>query len=335
MLVLAAAAGADPSLHSPQESSRSRPRELLPLRPDLSQAANIQLFADTAFDSVEDHPYLAVDGAPSHLVHFKLHKVGGSSMSEALSAAKWVNQSALPNPAIHCLGHATSLGLMDLFRSLPVLEAPKEQRIHALRQLDDPRGALVRCPLPDDGRPLLTVVVLRDPVERLVSKYYYEQGIPMCIHVRNSSQPCAADVLPLTEWARLNSMHARWDSAAASWTAVDQHGGIACEPLEVLGGKGCSEAGLQTARRIMKAIDVVAITELMDVSARLIERKLGLVEKSLVIAHGNSNEDKPNVTRKTRETLAQLPSVQLERKLYEEAQSRFRFELRAAGLPAM
>ena len=105
--------------------------------------------------------------------------------------------------------------------------------------------------------------------------------------------------------------------------------------MEVLGGKGCSEAGLQTARRIMKAIDVVAITELMDVSARLIERKLGLVEKSLVIAHGNSNEDKPNVTRKTRETLAQLPSVQLERKLYEEAQSRFRFELRAAGLPAM
>ena len=91
-----AAVGADPLLHSPQESSRSRPRELLLLRPDLSQAAlqsgNVQLYADTAFGGVEDHPYHAVDGAPPAicLVHFKLHKVGGSSMSEALSAAKWV-----------------------------------------------------------------------------------------------------------------------------------------------------------------------------------------------------------------------------------------------------
>ena len=63
-----AAVGADPLLHSPQESSRSRPRELLLLRPDLSQAAlqsgNVQLYADTAFGGVEDHPYHAVDGAP-------------------------------------------------------------------------------------------------------------------------------------------------------------------------------------------------------------------------------------------------------------------------------
>jgi len=66
-----AAVGADPLLHSPQESSRSRPRELLLLRPDLSQAAlqsgNVQLYADTAFGGVEDHPYHAVDGAPPAL----------------------------------------------------------------------------------------------------------------------------------------------------------------------------------------------------------------------------------------------------------------------------
>ena len=94
-----AAVGADPLLHSPQESSRSRPRELLLLRPDLSQAAlqsgNVQLYPDTAFGGVEDHPYHAVDGAPPAIWSisswpFKLHKVGGSSMSEALSAAKWV-----------------------------------------------------------------------------------------------------------------------------------------------------------------------------------------------------------------------------------------------------
>ena len=60
----------------------------------------------------------------------------------------------------------------------------------------------------------------------------------------------------------------------------------------------------------MQSIDVVAITELLGVAAPLMERKLGLVPNSLVIPHGNANEEKPDVSQKTRDALAQLPAVQ-------------------------
>lgn len=83
----------------------------------------------------------------------------------------------------------------------------------------------------------------------------------------------------------------------------------------------------------MQSIDVVAITELLGVAAPLMERKLGLVPNSLVIPHGNANEEKPDVSQKTRDALAQLPAVQHEKELYGEALSRFRSELRAEGLP--
>merc|ERR1719352_30241 len=139
-------------------------------------------------------------------------------------------------------------------------------------------------------------------------------------------------------------MRAKWDTATSSWTAVwawhepavtpgiiDY--AIACEPIAVLGGSDCSEDGLRTAIRTMQSIDVVAITELLGVAAPLMERKLGLVPNSLVIPHRNENEQKPNVSQKTRDALAQLPAVLHEKELYGQALSRFRSELRAEGLP--
>ena len=200
-------------------------------------------------DADEDSPdpncvrgksYHAVDGAPSHLIHFKLHKVGGSSVSAALACANYVNRSDLPDPAIACLVHAVSLPMMELFRQPSVLGSPNEQRVHAMKQLPDPRGALNKCPLPDDGRPLLTVAVLRDPVERLISKYYYEKTIRECTETRNSTKPCAADVLSLLEWATASSMRAKWDTATSSWTAAGTNYAIACEPISLLGGSDCS-----------------------------------------------------------------------------------------------
>ena len=301
------------------------------------QSSTVHLDADEdspdKSNCVYGKDYHAVHGAPSHLVHFKLHKVGGSSISTALACANYVNRSDLPDPAIACTSHEVSLPMAELFRQPSVLGAPNEQRVHEMRQLADPHGALNECPLPDDGRPLRTVAVLRDPVERLISKYYYEKTITMCTEIRNSTEPCAADVLPLLEWAAAGSKRAKWDTATSSWTAGDIDYAVACEPLSVLGGSDCSEDALRNAIRTMQSIDVVAITELLGVAAPLMERKLGLVPDSLVIPHVNEDEQKPNVSQKTRDALAQLPGVQHERELYGQALSRFRSELRAEGLP--
>ena len=115
-----------------------------------------------------------------------------------------------------------SLPLLPLFRSPSVLNAPRSQRVTEMLKLPDPEDVLkYNCPLLD-GPPLYTAVVMRDPIEKIVSEYNYLKTVPMCDVLRGTDKPCSVDV---------------WDLVRA------QGGKSACGPSVALAAGGEKDGG--------------------------------------------------------------------------------------------
>ena len=231
-------------------------------------------------------------------IFFKLHKVGGttfaSSLSRALRAAGHLIAEKASQPlATACLDHQGGrdsgkvLAVLATFRHNELLQATPHARAcllnrhhahsHPWQSAITHHGA---CRLAV-SLPTFTLIVLRHPVERIISKYFFQRHTCPGWQSRNrlgADTECAAAVLPLLQWLNLSTTWVVRDGRSAAWRPMRIPGTteaeIPCEQLRRLGG-GCTAHALAAARRTVDAIDVVGITEHMGASLALAESVLG------------------------------------------------------------
>ena len=320
----------------------------------------------------------ALAAAPSNVVFFKLHKVGGTSFRAAFVQAllkqptryQWSSadvemdsdllgrgEGSSSDAPMVCAAHQSSLPLLRLFRQPTVLAAASPARVAMMHHLAGSarESDIEKCPLPN-GLALRTVILLRSPMERVISKYFYEQvWCPTQLSELAGAQPpgseisCAANELSLLDWyttasllvQRTRSPRAAWEPVQTVHTNYTRDLDIKCEPLFTLGGgEACDDATLTAATATLGQIDVVGITESMDASMQLTERVFGLEPGSMLAAAAqhsalysrNNSAHKEAVPTDTYEALAALPEMRVERRLYERAVRRFRRDARAWGV---
>ena len=288
----------------------------------------------------------------SNVVFFKLHKVGGTTFASSLWRALHSRGHVLANRsqqpvATACLDHQGGdasgkvLAVLVTFRRL--LGASQRTRACMINQhgLATHHGA---CRLAV-GLPTHTAIVLRHPVERIISKYYFQKRTCPKWKVRKlrgDGVQCAATVLPLLTWLNGSSTWVEPSgNAVAPWRAArgaspggraDSHWQIPCEQLWRLGGD-CSLRALTAAKHTLDAIDVVGVTEHMRATLALAEGVLGLdVGSARPTQRELANADKREVSPAVRRAIARLPVVQLEARLYAHALQRFVGLLESTGL---
>ena len=119
---------------------------------------------------------------------------------------------------------------------------------------------------------LLLVTILRNPLERIRSKYYFQRGNEThpgwCAKVKKIGDKCPASSLTFYEWLTTTRQH-----------NVGKSPESCCEYAHVLGG---GNVGL--ALRALRLFDFVAITERYEESVRIIAGMLGQHE------HGKEDE---------------------------------------------
>ena len=238
-----------------------------------------------------------------------------------------------------CLAHNEGLPLAKLFRDDSVLEEPPARRVAAMYALDEPMMLRV-CPLPRNA-PLRTVVLLRQPVERLISKFFFQQGSGVnegcnvtskSVKMASEGALCAAQIMPIEDWLQVGAeyviedRHGRWVPYGGSGP---DHS-IQCEPLSYLGGEDCTLRGLTRAKKVIDAMTVVMLTEHMSEGLALLAATLGLSFGPM--AHKLVNCAKPVVDGDTRKALQRHPAVQMDSELYRHAASRYATLLEAAGI---
>ena len=228
-----------------------------------------------------------------------------------------------------CAKHDNSLVLLPYFRQPPVLAAPREARLAALFSL--PQAARVldeHCPMRASiGNRLLTGTVIRRPVDRVISKYYFLRTYCAEKAARLGRTSCAALDYELLDWLYSSqAASTRSVVGAADWQATH----------EILGYLGddnhsTSYASLRQAQHVLDAIDVVGITERMDETMVLFSEVWGLplpaVQQSFVSLLVNPTKRPVNAS--VRAAIAAHPGVRRETQLYEYALRRFERDMSA------
>ena len=287
----------------------------------------------------------------ANVVFFKLHKVGGttfaSSLSHALRAAGHLIAERGAQPlATACLDHQGGrdsgkvLSVLATFRRSELLQASPHARACMLNRHPSAvsHGA---CKLAV-SLPTYAIIVLRQPVERIISKYYFQRhtcpGWQSRKKLRANAE-CAAIVLPLLAWLNLSATWVARPNRETAWRRLRLPGSpesdIPCEQLRRLGG-GCTPHALAAAKATVSAMDVVGVTEHMGASLALAERVLGLPAGSAKPSrHLLVNANKPSVPAAVRNEIMRHPSVQLEAALYSYASQRFARLLARAGLAGL
>ena len=285
---------------------------------------------------------VALRGRPNvtaNVVFFKLHKVGGttfaSSLSRALRAAGHLIAERAAQPlATACVDHQGGrdsgrvLAVLATFRRTELLEAAPHSRACMLNRhaLAMNHGA---CRLAV-SLPTVTAIVLRDPVERIISKYHFQRHTCPGWQSRKKlgdKVECAAEVLPLLVWLNLSATWVTKPTGPTGarrplWLPGTSELEIPCEQLRRLGG-GCTDHALAAAKRTVDAIDVVGVTEHMSATLTLAERVLGLPAGSASpTAHLRVNPKKPIVPAAVRREIISHWAVRLETHLYAYAMKR-------------
>lgn len=153
-------------------------------------------------------------------IFFKFHKVGGSTLANAMqySWSEWMNNSdsVCPHEAPNVMINATvkdvwrynerckrcslcntheSLALLPRFRKPSTLAAPPAKRLAAL--FGDPPACCLMGAL---GNTLHTFSLIRRPIDRVVSKYFFERTYCGKQAAQTGKTSCAALELDLLRW---------------------------------------------------------------------------------------------------------------------------------------
>jgi len=243
------------------------------------------------------------------VVFVKFHKVAGTSI--ACDILKYLQQSRTNDNFYLCASHYCSLPIARLFPNI-VTKSSFNHTNHAIHMQD--RNALLAGTANWVGPGAQQVItfptlpssqlqssfnikfmtILRDPVERIRSKYYFQRGSSdnpgWCVIKSNN---CLAAKLTFLEWLKYYE-HRKTTSNEM---------GVCCEYAKVLGGRS-----VDVAIRAIKLFDAILFTEQYTESTRTVAEALGI---------SNYNEV-PSVSALRNNTAVKMPWGAEERALAEK-----------------
>jgi len=306
--------------------------------------------------------FVTHDKPSANFLFFKFHKVGGTTVTNTLRPVLMRRKHVLPSvhdtqegrsvvapggtaSASLCMDHASSLPMLSLFAKKSVLQAGRNTRVELMYQAA-PKLLEQTCPLVR-GLPLFTGVVLRDPVQRILSKYHFQRASWCARESSKFGLECAASALPLSVWLNVSTTAAvtTRDPTLLKQLALQNDSLLRvnqevllekqCEPLARLGSAtSCADPlALERAKTTLSAIDVVGISEQMAATLALLERRFALPYG--VLANFTSylvNCNRPNISLTEHKQINSHPAVRAERRLYKYALHRFALAVRHEGL---
>ena len=222
-------------------------------------------------------------------VFIKTHKVGGTSVTQMLSRtleeANNVTQCDYPNrsSANPLLGCRSCLDEPSRGRVAAAFRAP-----HLLAA----QSAVQKvCPFWVPGRRLHTMIMLREPVDRLYARYYYQLSDGWCRRKAATlgMQGCASDHYGFVDWALAPSP----DLVEQGLFRPESHA-LHAETVHALGGS----LGVAGALRVLKRIEVVGVTSRFNETLAVLSFMWGLPMRSL-----NANLEHLNKHTKPRDSL--------------------------------
>lgn len=220
----------------------------------------------------------------------KTHKVGGTTVMRMLRSTLRETQNAtlcdnssqttrvlspFPRGCRACLTHGSYRQIADALR-LPGLEAPQE----AVRKM---------CPFWVPGRHVHTMVMLRDPVDKLYSRYHYERSNGWC-RKRAAAlglSGCASDHYAFVKWTFVSPMELQ---ARRLYKTSDDV--LHAETVMTLGGR---DGGVVQALQVLKKIEVVGLTHRFNetLCALSISWGLPLILLKQELSHANKGTPRP------------------------------------------
>jgi hypothetical protein len=179
----------------------------------------------------------------------KTHKVGGTTVEKllqrALPEAKNVTQCDSRDPSRErtcrsCLTHTTYVPIARAIR-----DPASKQAQSVVRST---------CPFWVPGRRVLSMIMLREPVDRAYSHYHFERDSGWCRTRADGLglNGCASDHLPFADWLMAPSTSLRERRLLRAYPLP-----LLAETVHVLGG----EMGFFTSLRVLKTITVVGVTD--------------------------------------------------------------------------
>jgi hypothetical protein len=256
----------------------------------------------------------------------KTHKVGGTTVAKMLHRTLNETQNATRcddnNQSVHfvfkptpgcraCLTHASSMQIANALRA-PNLHTSRT----AVSQV---------CPFWTTAQPLHTMIMIREPVDHVYSRYHYEQSDGWCRRkaANLGFRGCASDQLPFLEWALASPTRLTGHKLFRN-----PHHAIFAETVVTLGGKG----GVHEALRVLDKIEVVGITDRLDDTLRVLSVSWGLPLHVLKKHCGHARRGKPRSPLNASVAYAMHARsywLRQEQRLYDYASSRLTKRLRA------
>jgi len=259
----------------------------------------------------------------------KTHKVGGTTVARMLHRTLNETQNATRcddnNHSVHfvrkpppgcraCLTHASFKQIANVLRE-PILDTFQT-------------AVLKVCPFWATARPLHTMIMIREPVDHVYSRYHYEQSEGWCRRkaANLGFRGCASDQLPFLEWA------------FASPAKLTGHRlfrnppyAIFAETVVTLGGNG----GVRAALRVLRKIEVVGITDRLDDTLRVLSDSWGLplhvLKRNCV--HANKGKSRAPLNASVASAMrAHSHWLQQEQQLYDYASIRLTKRLKGLEL---
>lgn len=198
----------------------------------------------TRSTSFSSSPSIGVSGNIS-ILFVKFHKVAGTTITTHL--AKLCKMFPAGVTCKKCGSHQCSLPLAKTLRSFAMMPANQTTRRRLFYE-----SLAEEVPWLLNGATLKIFTILRDPAERLRSKYYFQRGSKdapgWC--VRKYGDLCAAGQLTFLEWMKYRNGKLK----KAGGKDID----ACCETVDVLGG-----GNLTVGLSVLQLFDVVGITERM------------------------------------------------------------------------
>ena len=258
----------------------------------------------------------------------KTHKVGGTTVARMLHRTLNETQNATRcddnNHSVHfvrkpppgcraCLTHASFRQIANALRD-PNLRTYQTAVSNV-------------CPFWTTAQPLHTMIMIREPVDHVYSRYHYEQSEGWCRRkaANMGFRGCASDHLPFLEWAFASSTKLTGHRLFRN----PQHA-IFAETVVTLGGKG----GVREALRVLDKIEVVGITDRLDDTLRVLSVSWGLPMHVLKrnCVHANRGRPRNPLNASVASAIrARSYWLQQEQQLYDHASSRLTKRLSALG----
>lgn len=304
--------------------------------------------------------HLATAPTGASYIFYKFHKVGSSTVASTLRLALMATSGDPYTGCLHradltrkepleasryeycslCANHDNSLPLLAAFKPAEVLASPAATRLAAM--FAAPPGAAVMdstCPFrPSMRNHLYTGTVIRNPVDRVISKYYFIRTYCAEEAIKLGLRGCAAVELDLVSWlfADPTDLRERKLLYKTPWKVSHEVLGYLGSYAGAEPSGATSASSLEEAKRTLDAVGVVGITERMDESLVLFSEGWRLPLPAVQSAYTSllQNPTKRPINESTRAAILSHPGVARETELYRHALRRFEREVAAVPMMA-